>query len=480
MSTDRSRRLFLGSSAAAAAAAVALPRRVGAQTGRVFTPEMFGAKGDGITNDSLAFSMLGKAVTAAGGGVVSLRRKTYLVGLQVQGIDPQNLYYFSPAKLLVFEGCPRPVVVQGNGAKLKCADGLKYGTFDMQGRPARHTAPYIGPGIASPYEYMIRASNCSGGIEIADLELDGNLANLVLGGSYGDSGRQIPAGGIILLDNSGPELIRNVYSHHHALDGLVINGVDAALPRLPQRLIEHFRSEYNGRQGVSIVGGRGYALRNCAFNHTGRAGIGSGPGAGVDIEAEGGKKNRDFSFADCEFVNNLGCGLVADVGDSEGATFTRCSFVGTTAWAAWPLKPDFRFTDCRFVGSVCNAYGDTNPERAVHFINCTFLDDPKLSPTGKVCLGGGAIVELSNGRNVLFRNCTFRLTDKGRLPWSWFALYDTCRMQQVSKETAYPKGKYFGASSIDGPVDLYGTKVVGVLTLNGRRFSGMTFGEVNW
>jgi hypothetical protein len=479
--TDASRRLFLRSGTAAAAAVTLLPRTAAGETGRTFTPEMFGARGDGVTNDSMAFYRLGNAVSAAGGGIVALRKTTYIVGLQVRGTHP--LYYWEAGQLLLFEGCTSRVVLRGNGARMKCADGLRYGTFDKDGRPAYHEGAYIGPGIATPYQHMIRVQRCSGGVEISDIELDGNVAKLFLGGNYGDNGRQIPAVGIALIDNPGSEVVRNVYSHHHGLDGLVINGDDREGPRLPQRLIEGLRSEYNGRQGVSIVGGRGYAFRSCKFNHTGRVTVHSGPGAGVDIEAEGGKKNRDFSFTDCEFVNNLGCGLVADVGDSEGATFTRCTFVGTTGWAAWPLKPRIRFTDCRFVGSVCNAYGNRNPDLATQFVGCTFLDDPKLSPTGKVYLtdrGSGPIVDLSEGLNVRFKSCTFRLTGKGLLPWTWYALYEDCRFDQASPTVANTKGKYYGHNVMNGAVNLEGSNIFGVLVFNGQRIERRNLGARPW
>src|SRR4051812_45456452 len=46
------------------------------------TPEMFGAKGDGATNDSAAFARLAEAITHRGGGTIALRRKTYIVGAQ--------------------------------------------------------------------------------------------------------------------------------------------------------------------------------------------------------------------------------------------------------------------------------------------------------------------------------------------------------------------------------------------------------------
>ncbi|HEY0412907.1 MAG TPA: hypothetical protein VGD66_07190 [Allosphingosinicella sp.] len=474
---NQTRRSFLHAAAAAAAAAT-LTEPVLAAAG-VFTPEQFGAKGDGVSNDSGAFAKLAAAVNAAGGGTVELRKTTYIVGEQRPNLDPNGQFYFVPVPLLGFAGCTRPLVIRGNGATMRCAPGLRYGTFDLAGRPARHPMPYIGPGLASPYLHMLKVENCSGRIEISDLELDGNLPHLVIGGEYGDTGRQIPGSGIGLLNNRGDEVLSNVYSHHHPLDGVIIDGIDRLVKPAPQRLLRGLRSEYNARQGVSLIGGRGYAFEQCKFNHTGHSVIQSAPGAGVDIEAEGGKINRDHSFTDCEFVDNHGSGMVADTGDSEGATFTRCTFVGTVSWCAWPNKPRFRFHACRFVGSLVHAYGEADAARSTQFYDCTFLDDPKLSPTGKVYVGDkpeGPIADLPENPNVLFSRCTFRLTHKGLLPWSWYVIYADCRMDQRSNTLAFPKGKYLGTSVLNGHVDMYGANIVGVLMLNGTRIERRKLG----
>jgi hypothetical protein len=475
------RRSFIAGGAAAAALA-SVPEIARGQ-GRTFTPEQFGAKGDSVTNDSRAFGRLAEAVNAAGGGTVAFRRTTYLVGEQFPNPAPRALYSWEPAKLLEFTGCTRPLLVRGNGARLLCANGLRFGTFEVSGQRIEHRMPYLGPGVATPYRSMIHVLRCTGPVEISDFELDGNLPHLLIGGPYGDTGYQIPATGLMLTDNLSDEIVRNVYTHHHGQDGMLINGVDRALSPAPRRVISGVRSEYNARQGCSITGGRGYAFEKCRFSHTGRAVIASAPGAGVDIEAEGGKKNRDFRFTDCEFVDNHGCGMVADSGDSEGAVFTRCTFIGTTAWSAWPFKPFFRFQSCRFVGAMVRAYGDKDPQRAAQFTDCAWFDDPKLSPNGKICLGGKPnypIADLSSSMNVRFVRCTFRMTHDGLLPWSWYAIYQDCRMSQAAKPTAYPKGKYLGTSIVNGPVDPYGTNVIGVLILNGKRYEKVQLGGKSW
>ena len=78
------RSFLLGSAASAMGAAIpdivlAMLQRGGERT---FTPEMFGARGDGRTNDSAAMARVSEAVSANGGGTVVFRRATYLVGAQ--------------------------------------------------------------------------------------------------------------------------------------------------------------------------------------------------------------------------------------------------------------------------------------------------------------------------------------------------------------------------------------------------------------
>ncbi|HEX5184740.1 MAG TPA: hypothetical protein VFW19_16510 [Allosphingosinicella sp.] len=477
----RRRSFFLGFGSALALA----PYAVGAADIRAlrrFTPEMFGAKGDGRTNDTLAFQALAKAVNEAGGGEILFRRTTYVVGRQSR---PAKIVMYSlmPDEILHFLGCTGDLVLRGNGATLKCAPGLRYGTFDADtGEATNHPMPYRGRGeLASPYQIMIKIEKCAGRVEVYDLELDGNVGSLRLGGRYGDIGTQIPADGLALFENRGPELVRNLYTHHHAMDGLYIDGVDEDI-NVPRR-IENVRSEYNGRQGCSLVGGRGYSFENCRFRHIGRGPVFSPPGAGIDIEAEKNKKIRRLTFHACEFSDCRGVGMLADSGDSDTASFVACTFIGTTAWSAWPLKPHFHFQSCRFIGAMVHAYGDKDPERAAQFHDCVWLDDPALSPTGQIYLAGrknSPIADLSSSMNARFVRCSFNMTHGGLLPWSWKAIYQDCRMSQAAPVIGYPKGKYLGTSVINGKVDLYGTHVIGTLILNGKTLRNVQLGGTDW
>src|SRR4051812_20691178 len=63
-----------------------------------FTPEDFGAIGDGRTNDTDAFARMTAAVNSAGGGTVLLRKTTYIVGGHVP--DPTGFYAYAPVAIM--------------------------------------------------------------------------------------------------------------------------------------------------------------------------------------------------------------------------------------------------------------------------------------------------------------------------------------------------------------------------------------------
>jgi hypothetical protein len=66
------------------------------------------------------------------------------------------------------------------------------------------------------------------------------------------------------------------------------------------------------------------------------------------------------------------------------------------------------------------------------------------------------------------------------LPWSWKAIYRDCRMSQRSAAKAMTKGKFLGTTTISGPVDLYGSMVVGTLVVNGKPVPRGPIGVPPW
>jgi hypothetical protein len=469
---EANRREFVAGAAAAGLIgwAPALPAQ------QVLTPEAFGAKGDGRTNDTAAFAALSAYVNKRGGGTIMFRPVTYIVGAHsprasVHLGGKKVMGAFPSGDILHFVNCSGPVILRGNGAILRAATGLRFGTFDpVTGQSFEHQMPFTNPEfIASPYVGMIFAERCSGPVDISDFELDGNVGGLRIGGRYGDTGWQIPATGVLLGNNLGGEKLSRIYSHHHALDGVQFYSPPG---RLASTVVENVRCEFNGRQGCSLTGGRNYVFENCRFLHTGKAKLQSSPGAGVDIEA-GTHPIRNVSFSNCEFSNNTGCGMVADSGDTAGVSFKSCRFIGSSSWSAWPRKPRFQFTGCLFVGALVHPYGDAKSSEATQFIDCDFRDDPALSPTGKIYFGGSVrhpVVNAPAAPNVLFDRCRFRLAHDGGLPFTSKVIYSNCEMSQSYGVRSNPSGTYIGTNRITGNVDISGAAIKGQVILNGRAY----------
>ena len=251
---DFDRRAFL-----AACSAASLSAKLNAQSASALRPEDFGARGDGVANDTRAFGAMSAELSRRGGGTIVLTRgKSYMVSEQSR----RGPFAWSPAPIIDLRGLARPIRILGNGARLRCRPGLRFGTFDPRsGAKTRRALPnYQGDELASPYRAMIVIHDCRGPVEIRDVELDGNLEHLLIGGPFGDTGWQVPASGIWLKNNRATETVVNVLSHHHGQDGAIIEGDPG---RNARSRFSRFVARYNGRQGISLTAGRGYDFEDC-------------------------------------------------------------------------------------------------------------------------------------------------------------------------------------------------------------------------
>ncbi len=360
-------------------------------------PHWFGAKGDGLQNDSAALRHTAGFINHRNGGTISFLPGTYIVGKQtLAGAEGKGCAY-CPEALLKLENNTNPVTVLGNGAILKAADGLHFGAFNpVTGEPLETiTTVYSYAGQA--YWGMIELRK-NKQVTVQDFELDGNIANLDLGGLWGDTGRQLAAYGIYALSNDNV-IISNIYTHHHGSDGISIGHPDFKVtdPAKPHTL-NNIRSEYNARQGLTWNGGRGLRVNNCSLSHSGRARFHSAPAAGLDIEAEDKSIIRDGLFENCQFINNVGAGMVADTGDSADVIFRNSLFWGTTNYSIWPNKPGLLFEDCTVHGTVVRAYPATSPDQGTIFRRCHFEDivsgaySVYTSPAGLLELGANYLL----------------------------------------------------------------------------------------
>jgi len=372
----------------------------------------FGAVGDGITNDTDAFLAASAYINSQDGGKLVIPAGTYIVGKQTFAGSAGLGYAYLGSNVIDINNCTNPVVLEFQGAKLKMAPGLKFGSFDpATGAVFNPVMPFVNTDYQASLGIMVKLFQNANVSIIGSVELDGNISAAIVGGLWGDTGRQIVSYGVWAYNNDICT-IENVWSHHHCLDGMAsgYDGITTEAGVMKPLVLTGCVFENNARQGWSVTGGRGVTAIGCKFNNTGKdVPFASSPGAGCDLEAEGGWI-RDVSFIDCEFSNNTGVGLVADSGDTAAVTAIRCRFIGTTSASIWPRKPRMSFYDCLIVGSSVNAFDSaTAPDDATKFFNCKFSDEVTYSPTGSV-YNSTFLVNFEAGDNVVLDGCNLTAT----------------------------------------------------------------------
>ncbi|MEP7250743.1 MAG: right-handed parallel beta-helix repeat-containing protein [Ginsengibacter sp.] len=400
----------------------------------------FGAIGDGISNCTKAFQKAAKYLQLNGGTLI-IDSGVYIVGKQKlsSGYWAGSSYFAE--SILEFKHANKPIIILGQKATLKANDGLKYGSFNpVTGkrdslRKEGNKSDYY----ASAYT-IINAVGCVS-ISISGLILDGNSEKLDVGPSFGKEGIQLAATGISLYNNKKVS-ITDCYIHHCALDAIIVAwaGLKNTDP-IYLHTIKNVIAKYNGRQGLSWVGGNDLTVINSEFSSTGKAynnslPIVSKPSAGIDIEIEN-SIIKNGNFIGCKIYDNVGPGLSSIGHDTYNINFKNCIFIGTTSSAAYPKSQNFSFDSCTFVGKVERIFGSADNSKAISFKNCLFTMDESRSPNGKVY---GETWEFYEGQNVVFDNCEFDAENR-KLP-----IFN-------NKEIVFLNCRF----SQDGDVDFYGS-----------------------
>jgi hypothetical protein len=379
-----------------------------AQTYLTKSIKTFGAKGDGRTNDHIAFEKAATFFNKRGGnGKLIIPAGTYIIGKQEYTGDKPNAYAFTGKDVLHFDSVKNFTVEGTSGSILRYRDSLRFGTFDPKTKfKYTHENNFYNSAYAAVIGHCIFFGN-SKNVSVKNLIIDGNNINMIKGGGYGDIGTQLPHYGIFIY-NSQKISVTDINAHHFALDGMSISNI---LSKQKDEIsITNSSFEYNSRQGFSWIGGNDLHVKNCKFNHTGKSKFSSPPGAGVDIEAEIGPV-RNGVFEHCEFADNTGCGLTA-VSNDSACSFIDCTFWGVTNWSTWITTPAFTFTSCRFYGSTVWGYNSPDDKNATKYFNCIFEDKPY---EGKEPYGN-FLIESNEMKRVFFKDCRF-IANKKKLCW---------------------------------------------------------------
>lgn len=388
-----SRRRLCASIAAVALLPVASSRSAQAQNPPAdFSPEMFGARGDGVTDDTQAFAALSEAVNRAGGGVVTLRRgAVYVAGRQV----PAGRFLLNGTAILSARNVAT-FIVRMNGATLKFRDGMLFGSFDpLTRRPRPANAPNVKPGERADIGYAIRADNV-GFFSVSGGVIDGNSRGAVIGGSWGDTGRQCVQYGIASYDCGKVEL-SNVRIFDSCLDGLTHASRSTDERALVVRAVT---VERVGRNCVSLIGCNQALFEDCTFRDSGRAPTSQGPiraapASCFDVEAEHGHcRNVVIRSSRLDAGPDGYTAFVADSGPSSDILVEDCDLTGPL----WTAKPRTTFERCRIHGRFAKLLGgQADAADNSRIVGCRLTDNPAYPELNVIDLeGAGSGVEISD------------------------------------------------------------------------------------
>ena len=357
----------------------------------------FGAKGNGINNDMQAFIAASKFIKQRGGNCsLNIPSGTYIIGKQIR----TNSSFLSGLNALSIVGCKK-VKIFGNGATLKFRNEMKFGSFNPNSGRAFHSKQ----AVFSNKKFLATCGNAiqiskSNEIEIINLNVDGNSLQAVKGGKFGDKGIQAQYTGIN-IEQSMRVTISDCHFHHLGLDGILISNrseTNRALSRNNYIKINNCKSTYNGRQGLSWVGGNGIEILNSKFTHTGHGQFSTSPGAGIDIEYEG-HELKNGIIKNCIISNNKGVGIVSDRGKCHNILVKDCFIWGESNYSTWIRNRNFTFDGCTIYGTSVHGYATTNRTEATKFINCHFRDTLKSY--------GSYMVNNDGIKWISYTNCSF-------------------------------------------------------------------------
>jgi hypothetical protein len=407
----------------------------------------FGAVGNGVTDDECAFenaTEFFRRVDSIYGNDIPktliIPIGTYLVGRQdLPSYARNSVLFFNHSNNITILG-RKTYGIDRSGRlvvtavpKLKIKSCMKFGLFDFPNFTQRLL---LNGSCSDSIQFhadlgdIFRFSECRN-VLIKDLELDGNIDSVSIGGAN-TQGIQMGYDGVV-LNACYNATINNLNIHHFGRDGIILwanwcypppSGGFGMVPISNNIAILNSKCNFNGRNGLTWGGGIGLTATNCAFNYNGlnRLSV-SNPGAGIDIEYElSNIPNRSGYFEQCEFKYNKNYGLICDAGQpphtslpmyqiqdyfSRDVAFHLCLFVSSqNGISVIPNSRNFLFDNCRLYGITQSAF--YAPISFHHlfdvdntkFQNCYFGEefaDPKIFPVTSKSFSSGPIDDVLEG-----------------------------------------------------------------------------------
>jgi Pectate lyase superfamily protein len=369
---------------------------------KVISVKKFGAKGDGKTNDTEAFRKAARYVNDMASDVIlQIPAGVYIVGDQkaMAGV------WLGADNIIELKNCSN-IRIEGKNATIKYQPNLYFGAFDkVTLQPiATDKAVFLEGDKLAYAGVLINLITCNH-ITIVGLKLEGNLANAIIGGKYGDAGIQALYSGISIHDSKSI-YVRNSTCNNFGLDGITVSNVTPAPTEdiNDDIVLENCSFNYNGRQGLSWVGGIGGRIFKCNFVGTGTGKVGSAPAYGIDLESETGLI-KNIVIEQCYFYDNANCAIGICIGNISDISINKCKIIATRSWALLINKPKVYINECKIYGSVGYTQPSLNSADAVVYNNCYFADTT-FKTFGKY------LVEIDGTGITNFYNCYFKPKEK--------------------------------------------------------------------
>lgn len=295
---------------------------------------MFGAKGDGASNDAPAVRAAIAAMPKTG-GILYFAPGTYIQG---DGTNPAypivNGVYSGPVDIgttdnaFIFEGYKHFAII-GHGAVIKA-----------------HQANSC---IVKNRGFVF--SHCEHGI-IQGLSYDGNIASRKPNGGD-NSGYNRQSG--FLIDNCKQLSFDMVNADYCVMDGFTIESSDLfhGVENWSEDIFFYgCKARYNYRQGMSVVNAKRVRIYGGEFSYTGRI-YGTMPMLGIDFE-EGfaspfGRGQIDCLVSGSLFVDNVTSGVALHLGTRD-TTIENSTFINNGFYTV--DDPDFLTVNNNFIGNT--------------------------------------------------------------------------------------------------------------------------------
>ena len=300
-----------------------LSTKIDLYASNIVTPQMFGAKADGVTDDSQAI-LDAIAALPKDGGTLYFPAGTYIhgdggtTGLSYQ-IDPDRSTDDTLVPLMQNKGVDdrigRDIRLIFNGYKnLKIiGNGAVLQSHENNGECSNNK--------------FFTFKNCEN-VLVENITIDGKREERDIKlNDYSPGGYDLTRSN---LDFKGCKriIIRNVVSKNSMMDGMSL-GSGSATVYNEDVLIEQCVFNNNHRQGISIEGATNVVVRDteCSYNGTGKGIL---PKSGIDVEAYGyvgpGEQysyNNNILIDNCYFDSNGGSSVISNQ-NSFNVTFQNC------------------------------------------------------------------------------------------------------------------------------------------------------------